>query len=224
MRHLIIVIMIFGLFGCRQKGKEFSESETNLIQNIGFDKEVLIEIKKYVKEEFIQFETSDPGFFMGKDGKLQKTGIEKQNGISFTLPEDKADDIIIKSKDKLKDKGYLIFVSQNGYETPSTVSIIKSTDQFDILKIQKTDGINYDLENEDVIEKLKSWDTKYGIEILGADYDWVDFTITVPSDSIPDFAKEVYEFCPDAVDQGVGEVVELEKMIGEFKRLVLWWD
>jgi hypothetical protein len=160
-------------------------------------------------------------FLWGKMVNFKRQGLKNKMGFLSHFPRIKQI-IIIKSKDK--DKGYLIFVSQNGYETPSTVSIIKSTDQFDILKIQKTDGINYDLENEDVIEKTKIMGYKYGIEILGADYDWVDFTITVPSDSIPDFAKEVYEFCPDAVDQGVGEVVELEKMIGEFKRLVLWWD
>ena len=38
------------------------------------------------------------------------------------------------------------------------------------------------------------------------------------------FANEVYEFCPDAVDQGVGSIDELKKAITEMQGLWLWWD
>ena len=86
--------------------------------------------------------------------------------------------MVFKYRENLQERGYLIFVSENGYQIPSTVSVIKSNDQFDILRIQKTDGINYNIENKDVISKLKEQDLKYkGIKILGADYDWVDFMI-----------------------------------------------
>lgn len=217
-------MMLVGLFGCQQRKNDFSESEIKLIGTIGFDREALIDLKQYVKRDFIQFETSDPGYIVEESGDSKKTGIEKQDGISFQIPDDKSDEIILKYKDKLRQSGYLLFLSERGYESLSTISVIKSTDQFDILRIQKTDGINYDIENADVIKKLDDWDRKYGIEILGADYDWVDFIVKRPVDDISMFAKEVYEFCPDAVDQGVGEIEELEKLIKENNRLFLWWD
>jgi hypothetical protein len=224
MKNLIIAFMLFGLFECGEKNKEFSDSEIKLILENGFEAEDLIDLKRLVKNEFSQFEISEPGYMMGENGELQKTGVEKWEGLSFQFPEDKTDEAIFRFKDELRKNGYLIFLSERGYESPSTISLIKSTDQFDILSIQKTDGINYDIVNKDVIKKLKDWDNAYGIEILGADYDWVDLIIKNPIDDVPLFAKEVYEFCPDAVDQGVGEIEELEKIIQEYKRLYLWWD
>lgn len=224
MKIIIVTVMLFGLFGCGQKNDGFSDAEIKLLQDNGFEGEKLDELKRFVKNEFIQFEVSEAGYMISEDGEQQKTGVEKREGISFQLPEEETDEVIFKFKDDLRNNGYLIFLSERGYESPSTISIIKSTNQFDILDIQKTDGINYDLENKDVIEKLKAWDNAYRIEILGADYDWVDLTIKKPIANIPEFAKEVYEFCPDAVDQGVGDIKELEKIIRENRRLFLWWD
>ncbi|WP_299246802.1 DUF4253 domain-containing protein [uncultured Aquimarina sp.] len=218
------ILLLLFLVSCRQSTPNFSESELLLFKSIGFDKEVLSDIKKTINEEFTQLEVSEPGYIIDKNGEQQKTGIEKVNGISFKVMENESNGIILKNKNKLKEKGYLIFLSESGYKTPSTISIIKSTDKFDILKIQKTDGINFDIENEDVIKKLKDWDKIYGIEILGADYDWVDLTFNKDIKDISLFAKEVYDFCPDAVDQGVGEISELERILKEEKRLFLWWD
>ena len=38
------------------------------------------------------------------------------------------------------------------------------------------------------------------------------------------FANEVYEFCPDIVDQGVGDVEKLAAGIAATKEVYLWWD
>ena len=38
------------------------------------------------------------------------------------------------------------------------------------------------------------------------------------------FAKEVYTFCPDVVDQGVGSIEALEEAIKEMHGVWLWWD
>jgi hypothetical protein len=73
------------------------------------------------------------------------------------------DEILNRFKDELNQKGYLIFISEMGYFDPLSMSIIKSTDQFDFIRLQKTDGRNYDVMNEDVINKLREWDSKYGI-------------------------------------------------------------
>ena len=77
------------------------------------------------------------------------------------------------------------------------------------LKAKQTNGCNYDVSNEDVIARLQEWDAKYGIEtsdINGASV-LVRFK-TVPDDTKP-MAAEIYEFCPDTVDQHFGCFVEL---------------
>lgn len=38
------------------------------------------------------------------------------------------------------------------------------------------------------------------------------------------FSEEVYEFCPDIVDQGVGDMKKLKDSIKVNKELFLWWD
>lgn len=38
------------------------------------------------------------------------------------------------------------------------------------------------------------------------------------------FAREVYEFCPDVVDQGVGTVHALAREMRKTGALYLWWD
>lgn len=218
----LLVLLVF--VGCGQNSPRFSEPELLLLKSIEFDPEILLDLKQNTKNEFTQLEISELGYMIGENGEQQKNGVEKINGISFKVSENKSNEIILKNKDKLQENGYFLFLSESGYKSPSTISVIKSTDKFDILRIQKTDGINFDIENKDVIEKLKHWDKIYGIEILGADYDWVDLTFKKDIENVALFAKEVYDFCPDAVDQGVGEIEELEKIIKEEKRLFLWWD
>lgn len=224
MKKITVLLLLIGLFSCGQNPSSFSATELVLFKEIGFDAVVLSDLKQYSDKDITQFESSDPGYIIHSDGTQVKTGVEKLEGISFQVDEATSYEIILDYRVSLKEKGYLVFVSKSGFESPSTVSVIKSNDKFDILRLQKTDGINFDLENNDVINKLKEWDAAYGIEILGADYDWVDITFTKDIKNVSKFAKEVYAFCPDAVDQGVGEIKELEQLIKDEKRLFLWWD
>lgn len=224
MKQAVTIFFVIMLSCCSAKKSTFSEAETKIISDINFDQHALTELRQATDAPFLQFTTSDPGYAIGTDGIHQKTGVKAENGLSFLASAEKADALILRFKDSLKSKGYLIFVSEQGFDSPSTVSVIKSDDQFDILRIQNTDGINYDLENEDIIKTLQLWDKRFGIEILGADFDWVDVRIKTPVEDATAFAKEVNAFCPDAVEQGVGDIEELEKLIRNQHRLFLWWD
>ncbi|NER17257.1 DUF4253 domain-containing protein [Spongiivirga citrea] len=224
MKTLNWLLLIIVFLSCGPSPSNFSESELSLLKNLQFEQGVLSNLKQDIHTEFTQFEISDPGYIIRSDGEKEKTGVEKKNGISFKVPEKQSDKVILNHKDYLKQNGYLIFLSESGYESPSIISIIKAEDKFDILRIQKTDGINFDLENDDIIKRLKIWDETYGIEILGADYDWVDFIFIKDIKNPSEFAQEVYDFCPDSVDQGVGEITILEQILQQEKRLFLWWD
>jgi hypothetical protein len=102
------------------------------------------------------------------------------------------------------------------------IGILKGTDQYDILRVMHTDGDDYDISNSDVIERLKEWEKSSPFDIIGADNDWVEIEFkTLPKD-LRAFAEEVYDFSPDAVDQGsvCGLIAEIQRT----KRLFLWWD
>lgn len=85
-------------------------------------------------------------------------------------------------------------------------------DKFAELRAQQTNGINCGLTTEDVIARLKEWDQKYGLDVLEADPATVVIQLHQLPDDLDAFAQEVYQFCPDTVDQGFGV---FEEMYGE---------
>jgi hypothetical protein len=146
-------------------------------------------------------------------------------GITVPVPEDRTDSILESLRKKLLPLQYMAFVVEiNSGLKIDKIGILKGTDQYEILRIMQTGGEEYDITNQDVIDRLKEWEKIASFDIIGADSDWVEIEFeSVPKD-LHDFAGEVYEFCPDAVDQGPGSVEGLIKEIKRTKRLFLWWD
>jgi hypothetical protein len=98
------------------------------------------------------------------------------------------------------------------------------SDQFDILRLARSDAINYGMGTEDLIRKLRGYDATVGLDILQANTDTVVSQLSrLPAD--PDaFVADVYTFCPDIVDQGTGTVAALRDEIQRTRVLFLWWD
>jgi hypothetical protein len=147
------------------------------------------------------------------------------DGVYVPVAEDKTDTVLAALRRKLIPMGYLPFVIEmNGSIKTDKIGVLKGTDQYEILRIMHTDGSHYDILNEDVIERLKDWEKTAPFTILGADNDWVEIEFkTLPRD-LKAFAEEVYDFCPDAVDQGPGSPAELAREIRLTRKLFLWWD
>ena len=147
------------------------------------------------------------------------------DGLFVPVSDDRTDTVLASLRKKLAPLKYMPFVIEmNGNIKTDKIGVLKGTDQYDILRVMHTDGEDYDISNEDVIERLKEWEKRAPFAILGADNDWVEIEFkTLPRD-LKAFAEEVYDFCPDAVDQGPGSIAELVKEIQETKRLFLWWD
>lgn len=204
-------ICLILLCSCIKKNN-LSNSEEKILNEIGFDKELVIEVKSLIKSDFKQLPAID-----------QETGDIKKdkyyNGIYF----EKYNDNYIKIKEKLEKNNYRVFLFETNYPEKH-VAIIKGRDKFDILKYRRTDGINYGLGTEDIIDKISEWDKKYEIDIIGCSRDWVLIKLNKLPQNLDEFSKEVYEFCPDIVDQGVGSLENLKKSIKIDKELFLWWD
>lgn len=125
--------------------------------------------------------------------------------------------------------GLVAFVgTERSLASPSVegteVVVGKGRSQFDILRIAATDAINYDMVTEDLIARLKQWDAAYGIDIYKASTDTIELRLkTLPPD-LHAFAAQLYAFCPDIVDQGMGSVDELEEYVRRTRTVPLWWD
>jgi len=109
---------------------------------------------------------------------------------------------------------------------PSGVELLvgRGASQFDILRIAASDAVNYGKETEDLVKQLQVWDSAYGVDIFQAETDTIQFRLKIIPADLKKFADEVYEFCPDIVDQGVESVDQLAKDIGESRKVLLWWD
>jgi hypothetical protein len=191
-----------------------SASAEDLARTLNFDRRVLIMAKKVTTDRI---------------GRL--TGFDNEGyqiiapGIVISVPEDKTDHILALLRRELRPLKYLPFVAEmNAGLKIEKIGIVKGMDQYEILRIMHTNGNEYDILNQDVIERLKEWEIHSPFDIIGADNDWVEIEFkTLPND-LKSFTEEVYDFCPDAVDQGPGSIEGLIKDIKSTKRLFLWWE
>lgn len=104
------------------------------------------------------------------------------------------------------------------------VVVAKGRSQFDIVRVAATDAVNYDMGTEDLIRRLKQWDAAYGIDIYQASTDTIQLRLKQLPPDLHAFAAQLYAFCPDIVDQGVGTVEKLEQSLRESHVVNLWWD
>jgi len=180
---------------------------------IKFDRQVLLLVKEESGESIHRL--------IGYDEKGYQIVAD---GIYVPVPEDKTESILGSLRKKLAPLRYMAFIVElNAAIKTDKIGVLKGTDQYDILRIMHTNGDDFDISNEDVIEQLKEWEKAYPFVIIGAENDWVEIEFkTLPKD-LKSFAEEVYDFCPDAVDQG-GSPAELANEIQQTKRLFLWWD
>jgi hypothetical protein len=191
-----------------------SPASEELAKSIKFDRQVLI-IAKGESQDHI--------------GRL--IGFDEENyqiiapGIVISVPEEKTDHVLSSLRQKLLPLKYMPFVVEmNEGLKIDKIGIIKGTDQYEILRIMHTDGDEYDISNQDVIDRLKEWEINSPFDILGADSDWVEIEFKILPKDLNAFAEEVNDFSPDAVEQGPGGIAELAKEIQKTKRLLLWWD
>jgi hypothetical protein len=185
-----------------------------LARIINFDRQVLVLVKEESRERIQRMVGYD------EDGYQIIAP-----GIAVSVPEDKSENILAALRHKLAPLNYMAFVVEmNAGLKVDKIGVLKGTDQFEILRIMHTDGDEYDISNQDVIERLKEWEKISSFDIIGADYDWVEIEFKRLPKDLKAFAEEVYDFSPDAVDEGPGTV---DGLIGELKktnRLFLLWD
>ncbi len=214
---IVLMMAVLALLTAGAGGEQpivLSPQAEDVARQIGFDRKVLI----ILKEE--------------THGHIQRlTGFDEDdypvmvNGISVDVPEDLSGRILTAVRARLKQLRYMAFVvAMKDALKQDTIGVIKGTDQYDILRTMRTNGEEYEILSEDVVARFKDWEKSFSFDILGADNDWVEIEFkTLPKD-LAAFAEEVYDFCPDAVDQGPGNVTGLVKEMQATHRLFLWWD
>jgi hypothetical protein len=191
-----------------------SPAEEQLAVQIGFEKDVLLLVKESTRNPLHRLSGYD------EDGYQIMA-----NGFVATVVRSQSDQVLWSLRERLKPRKYMAFLieSINALKTDK-IAIIKGTDPFDILTIMHTNGDDDDVSHDDVVNKLKQWGKRCPFEIVGAENDWVEIEFRIMPRDLKAFVEEVYEFCPDAVGEGAGNVTRLIKEIDTTKRLMLWWE
>lgn len=198
----------------KRREARLSSHEEALCAQIGFERDVLLLVKDSVTGQIHRLSGYDPAGYQ-----------IVVNGLTFSVPEQDAGRVLSVLRQRLQPRKYLTFIIavNEGIRTEE-IGILKGTDPYDILRVMQTNGEEYEITTEDIIERLKEWEKRYPFEIIGAENGWVEIEFrTVPQD-LKTFAEEVFDFCPDTVEQDAGSIEELARGIARTKRLTLWWD
>ncbi|MEM9541046.1 MAG: DUF4253 domain-containing protein [Cyanobacteria bacterium P01_E01_bin.42] len=156
------------------------------------------------------------------------------NGVFFEVLTPNTTPIILKFRTSLP-KGYmaialnyrrrkqllgedLLNALRNAKER-SLIGIVKLNDHYQIVKFFGTSAGNYDMGNQDIIDKLREWEKRCDFAIIGGGGDTLELAFkTLPEDLLA-FAEEVDEFCPDLMGQGyIGPPLEEGATMEDFSR------
>ena len=210
------VFLIIGLVaGCDSAPDvvELSGSEADLFASVGIDLDTGLQIRR------------------NGDSVNRLQGIDENwetvdaDGVVLQTPRNQGEATLRKLRSLLDGERYAAYLLDQGFGFgPDSVAILADTNPYAYLEIVKTNGVNYDVEHADVIERLQDWDEMYGLQLTGAGMDWLLAEFARPPQDWNAFAQEVYEFCPDVVEQGTGSVEALASELRQINGVYLWWD
>ncbi len=183
-------------------------------RTIKFDRQVLVIVKEETQEHIQRLIGYDENDFQ-----------IMAPGIVVSVPRDKTDRVLALLRLKLAPLNYIPFiVEMNAALRTDKIGVIKGPDQYEILRIMHTDGDDYDISHQDVLDRLKEWEKCCPFVIIGAGSSWVEIEFkTLPRD-LKAFAEEVHDFAPDTVDQGPGTIEGLIRELKRTNRLFLVWE
>ncbi len=188
--------------------------EERLAEQVGMDKDVLLTVREEARNDLHRMVGyNDKGYQILADGVVVSVSRNRTEAVLRSLRE------------KLHRRNCLVFVIElNDAIKRDKIGVMKGADQFSILQVMYTNGDEDDVSHEEVVERLKVWEKKSPFDIIGAENDWVEIEFrTLPPD-LKSFAEEVYDFSPDAIDEGAGSIAELMKQIVLTRRLLLFWN
>lgn len=208
---LVLIALLFS--GCTLGEPSLSADESKAVAELEFDSATMLEVKSF-------------GASLKRlQGLTDDYDEVPANGLVLVVSPDSGKRILFALREKLAGTPYWAFLYDNKYGYgDDEIAIVKGTDAYAYLAIVHTDGVNLDLSHEQVVARYKEWDQKYGLVLVGAGQDWLEAEFRNPPSNWNAFAKEVFAFCPDVVEQGTGDVKTLAEEMRKQKSVYLWWD
>jgi hypothetical protein len=163
--------------------------------------------------------------------KLTGTNAEPmehtEGGVSFKTTKAKGRELVKTHLDAfLKDGAYFFSCGRSGVmdDDPDFLAILPTSDKYQVMIVMGTNAANYGKGPVEVIEELKEIEKEQPFVLHHISFDTLEGEWTAPIKNPAKFAKRLYEFCPDIVDQGIGTVAALSKALKKDNHLFFWWD
>jgi uncharacterized protein DUF4253 len=156
-------------------------------------------------------------------------GREKDHScVSVVVPKNESRAIVRRLRSQLL-PGWIAFIGTSrwlGDERHDGVEIVvgPGDSQLEILRAARSNAANYNMNTEALVKKLRVYDQRYGIDIFHAESDTIEFTMLRMPEDVMAVARDLYEFCPDIVDQGLGSIQRLRDELDRTHMVYLWWD
>lgn len=93
--------------------------------------------------------------------------------------------------------------AKTSYDKESLIVFFQASSPEALFWVRGTNGDNYDLDTGAILKRVKTWKERCEFAVLGAGFDWVELRFTTLPLNVDAFAEEVYDFCPDTLDQGI---------------------
>lgn len=103
-------------------------------------------------------------------------------------------------------------------------AVYPTVDPFAVVAAWQTNGSNAGVGTGYIIEWLRQLDTQCPLRFITVSQDTFEARFLGELPPVARLAKEISQFCPDVVTQGVGTVKRLAHELAATKRLYLWWD
>ena len=102
--------------------------------------------------------------------------------------------------------------------------LLPTTERADVIAAVGTNGVNCGIGPGYIVEWLETLHraAPFVLTIVGSDILAGRFCSDIPETA--HWARRMYAFCPDIVDQGTGTVESLADGLKESRELFFWWD
>ena len=110
-------------------------------------------------------------------------------------------------------------------DKPHELAIFPTTDPYQAIAAVGCDGSNYEVGSGNIVDWFKKREKEgLPVTLLLLDRDLVTGRFPIPIANPKKLATQMYDLCPDCVEQGLGTLEALEEALSESGDFTLWWD
>jgi hypothetical protein len=144
----------------------------------------------------------------------------------FDVPYDEQNGLVKRLFEPVKAKGCYVFRVENNFGLDGArdqIGVAATTNCYDVISLQAV-STNGEMSTAGVIRWLKDLEQREPFRITGCGVDFIEGEFLTPIDEPDKLAAQMYEFCPDIVDQGLEDVAALARELKSKRTLYFWWD